>query len=286
MKAQLVALAALAALHAGAEAVAADPGASKAKPGPVKLEPIAGSSVKRITLTARAAERLGIETGRVSEEPVLRRQMVSGLVMGTLDKAPEPSKLVSGAAAFAAFGGFAQVAVTQAPPPAAEPAIKMPGPGNTWVSVSLSPGEWERLAKDKPARLLPLATRDRLPAEVLAQPSGMPPVEDVKRSMLTVYYTVPSGSAGLEMSKRMRVELQLAGGEDRQKVIPYGALYYDASGATWVYVVKQPLVYERTGVRVDRVTGEQVVLSAGPAAGTEIVTVGASLLYGTEIFGK
>jgi hypothetical protein len=32
--------------------------------------------------------------------------------------------------------------------------------------------------------------------------------------------------------------------------------------------------------------GEVAVLSAGPATGAAIVTVGAALLYGTEIYGK
>ena len=51
------------------------------KAGPVTLEAIAGSTVKRITLTAKAAERLGIATDKVSEQVVPRRQMVGGLVV-------------------------------------------------------------------------------------------------------------------------------------------------------------------------------------------------------------
>jgi hypothetical protein len=45
-------------------------------------------------------------------------------------------------------------------------------------------------------------------------------------------------------------------------------------------------VFERTSVRVDRVSGDRVVLAEGPVVGTPVVTVGAALLYGTEIFGK
>jgi hypothetical protein len=37
---------------------------------------------------------------------------------------------------------------------------------------------------------------------------------------------------------------------------------------------------------VERVVGDLAVLSDGPPVGTPVVTVGAALLYGTEIFGK
>ena len=35
-----------------------------------------------------------------------------------------------------------------------------------------------------------------------------------------------------------------------------------------------------------RVIGDLAVLSDGPAIGTDIVTVGASMLFGAEVFGK
>ncbi|MGH8458762.1 MAG: hypothetical protein ACRESV_05375, partial [Nevskiales bacterium] len=149
-----------------------------------------------------------------------------------------------------------------------------------------SPREWDRLAKDKPARLLPLDTRSKLAHEVWAQPSGMQPLEDMKRSMLSVYYVVPGKDHGLTVNTRMRVELQLSGSEEKQKVVPYSAVYYDAKGNAWVYVNGTPLTYERQRIAVERVVGDLAILSAGPSVGTPVVTVGAALLYGAEIFGK
>jgi len=52
----------------------------------VTFESIPGSPTKRVILSAKAAERLGIATGKVSEEPVVRKQIVSGLVMPPLEK--------------------------------------------------------------------------------------------------------------------------------------------------------------------------------------------------------
>jgi hypothetical protein len=63
-------------------------------------------------------------------------------------------------------------------------------------------------------------------------------------------------------------------------------VYYDAKGDAWIYVNTKPLVFERRRVGVERVAGELAVLSDGPPVGTPVVTVGAALLYGAEIFGK
>jgi hypothetical protein len=65
-------------------------------------------------------------------------------------------------------------------------------------------------------------------------------------------------------------------------VVPYAALVYATDGSTWVFVRKEPLTYQRTAVTVARKTGDQVALTAGPPAGTEVVTVGAAELVGVE----
>jgi len=258
---------------------AADPGGSKpaGKSPAVTFESIPGSPTKRVILSAKAAERLGIATGKVSEEPVVRKQIVSGLVMPPLEK----RAVVKPAGGI--FGGFGKVAAPLEPQPVSSKASRT---GDVWVLVSLSRGEWDRLAKDKPARVLPLATRAKLGSEVFARPSGIAPLEDMKRSMLSLYYVVPGRDHGLTVNDRTRVELQLAGSTEKQKIVPYGAVYYDAKGAAWAYVNPKPLTFERERIGVDRVIGDVAVLSEGPPVGTPVVTVGAALLYGAEIFGK
>ena len=68
-----------------------------------------------------------------------------------------------------------------------------------------------------------------------------------------------------------------------RKVIPYAALLYDKDGNTWAYVATdQPLTFVRASVTVEYIDGETAVLSAGPAAGTVVVTTGAPELYGSE----
>lgn len=272
----LVALAAAMVSLAPAAARAADP---KGAAGPVvKLENVPGSSVPRVILSARAAQRLGIEMGKVAEDAVARKQMVSGIIIPPLKELPTSGP---GAGAFGGFGGFGQAA---APKKAAR--IPPSPAGSVWVHLTLSPGEWDRLAKDKPARVLPLATRDKLAKEVLARPTGIEPFEDMKRSTLSLYYLVPGKDHGLTLNSRMRVELQVAGSNEKQRVVPYGSVYYDGKGAPWVYVNGTPLTYQRQRIGVERIVGDLAVLSEGPAVGTPIVTVGAPMLYGAEIFKK
>ncbi len=67
-----------------------------------------------------------------------------------------------------------------------------------------------------------------------------------------------------------------------QKVIPYAAVLYDTEGDTWTYTSPAPQVFVRHHITVDRIVGDQAVLSDGPPAGTAVVTVGAAELYGAE----
>lgn len=68
--------------------------------------------------------------------------------------------------------------------------------------------------------------------------------------------------------------------------VPYGALVYDANGKTWVYTNPESRTYIRAAVTVDRITGNVVQLRSGPAAGTNVVTVGAAELFGAEFGTK
>jgi hypothetical protein len=68
-----------------------------------------------------------------------------------------------------------------------------------------------------------------------------------------------------------------------RQVVPYAALLYDAEGRTYVYTSPRPLTYLRRAVTVDRIDAGRVYLSKGPRAGTDVVTVGAAEVYGTEL---
>lgn len=75
---------------------------------------------------------------------------------------------------------------------------------------------------------------------------------------------------------------QTARSDATRTTIPYGAVIYDHAAKTWTYTNPQPLVYVRHAITVDTVDGDVAFLSAGPPVGTQVVTVGAALLFGAE----
>ena len=85
-----------------------------------------------------------------------------------------------------------------------------------------------------------------------------------------------------------RIDLQTAPVREEQLngtqrlVVPYSAVIYDLEGATWTYTSPAPLTFVRESITVDYIEGDMVVLTDGPAVGTEVVTVGVPELYGAD----
>jgi hypothetical protein len=64
--------------------------------------------------------------------------------------------------------------------------------------------------------------------------------------------------------------------------VPFGAVIYDKDGNAWAYTNPAPLTYVRAKLTIGHVDGVLAELTAGPAAGTPVVTVGAAELVGAE----
>jgi|GEM_PF-6734823 len=85
----------------------------------------------------------------------------------------------------------------------------------------------------------------------------------------------------------IRIDLQTGtvleeNGPGSQRFVPYSSLIYDAHARTWVYTSTEPNSFVRHEIIVDRVEGDRVYFSEGPAAGMVVSTVGTAELYGTE----
>jgi hypothetical protein len=82
-----------------------------------------------------------------------------------------------------------------------------------------------------------------------------------------------------------RVALQTtevkASGKDL--TVDHAALVFDKAGKPWVFSVVGPRTYVRATVTIKDVQDNVVTLSAGPPAGTQVVTVGAIELWGAEL---
>jgi hypothetical protein len=85
-----------------------------------------------------------------------------------------------------------------------------------------------------------------------------------------------------------RIDLQTAvvrtegAGAAERPIVPYSAIVYETDGETWVYTSTEDLSFVREHIVVEAIEGDRAVLSEGPAAGTEVVTVGVAELFGAE----
>jgi len=68
----------------------------------------------------------------------------------------------------------------------------------------------------------------------------------------------------------------------RPEAVAAGAIVYDSSGATWVFVQQQHLTFQRAQVVVSRVVGDTAVLRSGPPVGSQVALVGVAEIKGAE----
>ena len=108
-------------------------------------------------------------------------------------------------------------------------------------------------------------------------PSVLEPIEgsDIQRVILT-----EKAAERIDIQTSPVRDEQVNGSE--RKVVPYAAVIYDLSGATWVYTNPAPLAFVRESITIDFIEGDRAVLVNGPSSGTKVVTVGVAELYGAE----
>jgi hypothetical protein len=120
------------------------------------------------------------------------------------------------------------------------------------------------------------------------KPKGVKASETIKPAQVVSIEGTLLHRVTLTSRASERLDIQLAQVEDvvmggaKRKVVPYGAVLYDAKGDTWVYTSPEALVFVRQAIAIDYINGDRAVLSSGPATGTKIVTVGAAELFGAE----
>jgi hypothetical protein len=119
-------------------------------------------------------------------------------------------------------------------------------------------GEEEAAAADEPAKVEPVGGSDDLSLITLT-------AEAAKRIDLQTAVVRTEGEGATERT-----------------IVPYSAIVYETDGGTWVYTSPEDLSFVREQIVVEEIEGDRAVLSEGPAAGTEVVTVGVAELFGAE----
>lgn len=149
------------------------------------------------------------------------------------------------------------------------------------------------MTSHKPLRRLPLAAAvsvallSSLPGCAAAPAASSTAVQPGSEAA-TVERNASTGIAKITLTGRAVQRLELKtdqvkpGAAVAEVLLPYAALLYDASGKTWVYTNPEERVYQRQAVTVAKVEAGVVTATAGPPAGSAIVTVGAAELFGAE----
>jgi hypothetical protein len=87
-----------------------------------------------------------------------------------------------------------------------------------------------------------------------------------------------------EAQQRVQLQTTLVRPHGTEVSVDHAALVYDKKGKPWVFTVIGPLTYMRSAIDIKEVRDDNlVILSSGPPAGTEVVTVGAIELWGAEL---
>ena len=227
---------------------------------PAKIEPLKGSDAKRVTLTARAAERLDIRTVPVREQEVVRKRSAVGFVLAPPEATVATAPVAAGLSLPQGAGATAAQTVL--------------------VRVPLA-GDVHRLAPDRPAHILPVNAKDGMAGKT-AKPVRAPDGTDAKEAARALHYKVEGGGQELAPGERVRVEFHLEGSGKQRRTVPHSAVIYDPRGDAWVYTNPEPLVFVRHRIKVDYIESDLAVLSDGPPAGTPVVTTGAAELFGAE----
>jgi hypothetical protein len=116
---------------------------------------------------------------------------------------------------------------------------------------------------------------------VAADPDTPAAVEEIPGAQVKRVTLSQKATERLDI-KTATLTQQVVAGKLR-KVVPTSAVLYDANGATWLYTTSQANSYVRASITIEDITPDLAVLSAGPAVGTTVVSVGAAMLYGTEL---
>ena len=245
---------------------------------PARVEEITGSELKRVILTAEAAQRVAIEMGTVREEPVKRWLLVDGEVEAVPDQ--------SVAAASAATATDAADAASPIVPVRVRiPRLDDPEVVARQTYIVLSLGDDDNGDDDEKEADDVNDTNDGNKILVLTMDGNSGEVRtplDQAFSGKAQYFEMSSTDHSLTPGQRVQVKLAQPDSGKPQKTVPYSAVIYDLHGKTWIYSSPEPLVFVRQPITVEYVHQDVAVLTDGPATGTAIVSVGAAQLMGVE----
>lgn len=149
-----------------------------------------------------------------------------------------------------------------------------------WVKVPLFAGDVGEVDVARGATVRGVSAAAASPGR-LARAIRGPQSADPLAASVDLYFELGNSEGSLRPGERVAVLLTLRGGSEGL-VVPWGAVVRDLHGGSWVYQRVAEGRYVRQRVEVAYVTGEDAILSRGPAPGAQVVRTGAAELFSTE----
>jgi multidrug efflux pump subunit AcrA (membrane-fusion protein) len=170
-----------------------------------------------------------------------------------------------------------------------------------WVRVPVYVGDVEDLDTTSDAAVSGLTAKPGASSRE-AKLVQAPPAANASAGTVDLFYAMnngkmddspaigagPNGAAASGNSRRryspgerVGVTIQLREAVE-SLTVPWSAVVYDIHGGTWVYERTGDRAYTRRRIWVKFVSEGAAVLASGPPPGTNVVTVGAAELFGTE----
>jgi len=167
---------------------------------------------------------------------------------------------------------------------AGQPLFEIADLSEVWVRVLINESDRDRVDLGQPALIRPADSEDDdgLEAEAVDD-NELNDADEPGDVDVALYYRVDNTGHNLTLGQPVQIELTLSGSGMQRQIVPYDAVVYGPNGETWVFVSTEPLTFFRYPVNIEYIEGDLAVLSEGPAAGTEVVTVGAAELFGSEL---
>ena len=255
----------------GAGEGAASP-ANPAAVAPAKVEKIPGSDLSKVVLTPKAAERIAIKMGVVTEEPIRRWLLVPGEVEASATSSEARTATPAGTASNPPLAAPLRVRV-----PLVEDPNHATEQGVLVQSLQADDDDVDDAAKETTAVIISSDGEGMTPLQAKLVEGG--PTE----AKMQYYEVINGGDHTLRPGQHVQVRIPHPDNGKPQKVIPYSAVIYSPNGRAWTYTSTEPFAFVRHPIEIDYIDGDRVILKEGPATGSPVVTVGTAELWGVEI---
>jgi RND family efflux transporter MFP subunit len=164
--------------------------------------------------------------------------------------------------------------------PAGAPLFAVQAQERLWVRVPVYSSDQRAADAAAAAIVTPLGSRAGQGGRV-AEPVVGPPSANSAAASVDLFYEMDNTDGAYRAGQRVQVSIELQESGEHV-VVPWSAVLQDIHGGSWVYVQREPGVYVRTRIELQRVAGDIAILAKGPQPGANVVTVGVAELAGSE----